>query len=58
MEELSQRFDAAIMLEKDIYPDIWDDENALDYLLQYFEDLKTFYQMAYMQNEAVILFLN
>ncbi|PUV24742.1 YfbM family protein [Sphingobacterium athyrii] len=58
MEELSQRFDAATMLEKDIYPDIWDDENALDYLLQYFEDLKAFYQMAYMQNEAVILFLN
>ncbi len=57
-EELRQRFDATTMLEKDIYPDIWDDENALDYLLQYFEDLKVFYQMAALHHEAVILFLN
>ena len=58
IDELTQRFDSATMLEKDIYPDIWDDENALDYLLQYFEDLKAFYQMATLHHEAVILFLN
>ncbi|MDF2516020.1 MAG: hypothetical protein K0R59_1316 [Sphingobacterium sp.] len=56
--ELTQRFDSIMMLEKDIYPTIWDDENALDYLLQYFEDLKAFYHMAALQHEAVILFLN
>lgn len=56
--ELTQRFDSITMLEKDIYPTIWDDENALDYLLQYFEDLKAFYHMAALQHEAVILFLN
>ncbi|WP_343558605.1 YfbM family protein [Sphingobacterium sp.] len=57
-EELTQRFDSITMLEKDIYPTIWDEENALDYLLQYFEDLKAFYHMAALQHEAVILFLN
>jgi hypothetical protein len=58
IDELSQRFDSATMLEKDIYPAIWDNENALDYLIQHFKNLKAFYHMASMQNEAVILFHN
>ena len=47
------------MAEEGIYPDIWeDDENALEYLLDYFDDLKNFYKKAVENGEAVVMFLS
>lgn len=58
-DELSANFDPSRMAEEGIYPDIWeDDENALEYLLDYFDDLKNFYKKAVENGEAVVMFLS
>ena len=57
-EELSANYDPNRMAEKGVYPDIWqDDENALEYLLDYFDNLKNFYKKAVEKGEAVVTFL-
>jgi hypothetical protein len=57
-EELTANYDPSRMAEEGIYPDIWeDDENALEYLLDYFDDLKNFYRKAVVEEEAVVTFL-
>lgn len=57
-EELSANYDPNRMAEEGVYPDIWqDDENALQYLLDYFDDLKNFYKKAVDKGEAVVTFL-
>lgn len=58
-DELSANFDPSRMAEEGIYPDIWeDDENALEYLLDYLDDLKNFYKKAVENGEAVVMFLS
>jgi len=58
-EELSENYEPGRMTEEGIYPDIWeDDENALEYLLDYFDDLKNFYKKAAETGEVVITFLS
>ncbi|MBO9154989.1 YfbM family protein [Chitinophaga sp. GCM10012297] len=57
-EELTQRLDSPRMTELAIYPEIWAEENALGYLLDYFEVIQTVYATAAKNNEAVITFLN
>lgn len=57
-EKLSAKYDPNRMAEEGVYPDIWqDDENALEYLLDYFDELKNFYKKAVQQEEAVVMFL-
>ncbi|MFD2554786.1 YfbM family protein [Sphingobacterium tabacisoli] len=57
-DELTSRFDSDKMFEQDLYPDIWDDENALEYLLDFFEDLKGFYKDAVENNQAMVMYLS
>lgn len=58
-EELSANYDPSRMAEEGIYPDIWqDDENALEYLLDYFDELKNFYKKAVEKGEAVVMSLS
>lgn len=58
-EELSASYDPNRMVEDGVYPDIWqDDENALEYLLDYFDDLKDFYKKAADNGEAIVMFLS
>ncbi len=57
-EELSANYDPNRMEEEGVYPHIWqDDEDALEYLLDYFDDLKDFYKKAAENGEAVVTFL-
>jgi len=57
-EELSANYDPNRMEEEGVYPDIWqNDENALEYPLDYFDDLKNFYKNAVENGEAVVTFL-
>jgi hypothetical protein len=59
-DEFAARFDAKAMAKKDIYPNIWerDSQEALDYLLHYYEILVAFYQHAAARNLAVIQWLS
>lgn len=57
-KELSANYDPNRITEEGVYPHIWqDDENALEYLLDYFDDLKNSYKKAVENGEAVVTFL-
>ena len=53
-EELTARFDPARMTELHIYPEIWQEEGILYYLLAFFNELRTFYAKAAENNQVVI----
>ncbi|PWV46483.1 uncharacterized protein DUF1877 [Chitinophaga sp. S165] len=42
------------MIKLGIYPDIWQDQEALYYFLAYFMEIQTFYSTAAENNEAII----
>jgi hypothetical protein len=53
------RFDAAALAEAEVYPQIWEEgDDALDYVADYFEEARHFYQTAAEQGLAVIQFIN
>lgn len=54
VETLTEKFDAARMSELGIYPDIWQEEGALYYLLAFFMEIESFYSVAAVQDEAII----
>jgi hypothetical protein len=56
-QEIHKRFNGSLMQELGIYPEIWDDEDALPYLLENFKNLQDVYAAAAQNNEAVIVFL-
>ena len=55
MEQLQTEYDPARMSELEIYPDIWDDEIAKKYLLDYFAKLVQFYSNASNRKLAVLI---
>jgi hypothetical protein len=59
--ELEKRFDPAAMLELDIYPTIWDrpreKDDTLEYLLVYYDALKTFIGGAAERGEGLLVYL-
>ena len=54
-DQLRQRFDADAMA--DIYPNIWDEDDALDWLMDYVAPLRAFYDDAAGRGQAVISWL-
>jgi hypothetical protein len=53
---LRARYDAAALSAADIYPQIWDEEGeALDYLLENYEELRAFYAAAAAGGSAVLV---
>jgi hypothetical protein len=56
--ELTKKFDPKRMTELEIYPDIWEGEGILDYLLEYFKEVQGIYATAAKNNEAIITFIN
>ena len=60
-DELRQRFDPRAMTEAEIYPEIWErdpqEDDALDYLLEFFEDLKSFVEKTKEQGKGMIIYL-
>ncbi|MGB0870595.1 MAG: YfbM family protein [Flavobacteriales bacterium] len=59
MEELKAKFDANKMKQIGVYPDIWDEgASAMEYLIDYFEDLRNFYSEAALNKQAIISVLN
>jgi hypothetical protein len=56
--EVRQRYNGKQMDEAGVYPEVWSEEWALDYLINYFELLKDFYKTAEKENKAVITFIS
>jgi hypothetical protein len=56
-EDLAPHFDAKAMLAAEIYPEIWEDEYSLEYLLKRYDQLKTFVADARKQNAGLLIYL-
>lgn len=61
-DQLRGRFDAKRMMELEIYPEIWDrpvrgDENALEWLIAYSAELRSFVQRVAADGDAIIVHL-
>lgn len=56
-DELRPRFNPAEMKEIGVYPNAWDHEDALDYLVEYFETIQEVFSLAAERNEAIITFI-
>ena len=57
-DSLKKKFDAAAMKELGVYPNVWDHEDAADYLVEYFETIQEVYALAAAHNEAIISFIS
>ena len=58
VEELKSRFEPGKMMANEIYPEIWDrieDDGNLDYLIEYFKELKHFISKAVENNLGIII---
>ncbi len=58
LEELKARYNSKLMMELGIYPEAWEHEESLSYLMENIVSLKEFYNNAARDNQAVILFVN
>jgi hypothetical protein len=57
-EDLQKKYDGEAMMKAEIYPEVWNESESLDYLLEGFEETKKFYKQAAIENKAVIFFIN
>ncbi|KAA3440783.1 YfbM family protein [Rufibacter hautae] len=57
-DTLHERYNSKAMMEAGVYPQIWDQEEAFEYLQENFKQLKEFYAIAEKEQNAVISFLN
>jgi hypothetical protein len=57
-DELRQKYNGKQMDEAGIYPEVWAEAESLDYIIDYFGQLKEFYKTAEKENKAVITFVN
>ncbi|WP_254561650.1 YfbM family protein [Dyadobacter diqingensis] len=58
VEELSKKYDAKKMAELEVYPNIWDSEDEVNYLTEYFQTIQEVYAEAAKNDEAIITFIN
>ena len=58
IDEISRNYNPKKMSELKIYPNIWDEEDNLEYLTDYFKTVQEVYLEAARNNEAIITFLN
>jgi len=56
-EEIVKNYDPKKMSELEIYPNIWDEEDNLDYLRDYFKTVQEVYSEAAQNNQVIITFL-
>lgn len=57
-DALKKNFDAGKMKEAGVFPDVWDNPDTVDYLIEYFETIKEVYALAAKNDEAIITFIN
>lgn len=58
-ESLGTAFDAKAMSSEEIYPEIWDEgDEALDYVLEYYDMLRSFFLEAASRGNAILKYTN
>jgi hypothetical protein len=58
VDELKDKYNGKLMMEMGIYPEVWDDDESLEYLIENFNTMRDFYNKAVADNQAVIIFIN
>lgn len=59
IDELRKKYNAEEMNEKDVYPQGWDNgADEIDYLVDYFVELKDFYTEAANNGEAIVTYIS
>jgi hypothetical protein len=58
VDELRSKYNGKLMMEMGIYPEVWEDIESLEYLIENFNTIKDFYNKASTENQAVIIFMN
>jgi hypothetical protein len=56
--DVELKYDGKRMDEARVYPEVWEQEQSLDYVIDYFGQLKDFYKKAESEGKAVITFLS
>ena len=54
-DELRRRFDPESLIAADVYPEMWRQEDALDYLVERFTGLVAFYRLAAARGHAALI---
>lgn len=57
-EDLAKRYDPKKMTEFEVYPSIWENEEELEYLSDYFKKVQEVYAEAAKNDEGIITFIN
>lgn len=58
IDELRSKYDAKKMMELEVYPTAWQDNEMVDYLTDYFQTVQEIFSAATKNDEAIITFLN
>lgn len=58
VEELKSKYDGVVMMGLGIYPEVWNEAEAVDYLIENFLLLRLFYNKASDNDQAMISFIN
>jgi hypothetical protein len=57
--QFKEKFDVYALATAEIYPQIWDEgDEALDYVVSYFTELREFYREAAEEDLAIVTFIN
>ena len=59
-DDLAARFDPHDLMRQDVYPGIWDweDDEALEYLLHFYDDLQAFLERARSAGQGMIVYFS
>jgi len=58
IDDLKEKITSSILISRNVYPEIWEDEESIDYLFENFELLINFYKTATEKNQAIIVFIS
>jgi hypothetical protein len=58
IEELTAKYDADKMIELEVYPEMWNEVYAINYLIDNFKKVQNFYKDASQNDEAIIMFID
>jgi Domain of unknown function (DUF1877) len=53
--QLAQCYNAKALTDAEVYPQVWDEEDALDYLASYYTDLVAFFHAAAVEYEYILV---
>lgn len=56
-DRLSERYDPALLAAEDVYPNIWDEEWALEYLADTYDRLTAFFAAAADRADCIVVWL-